>query len=40
MEKLGMARANELDFNDPAMPPAYNPTIQYAITREQWEALR
>jgi RimJ/RimL family protein N-acetyltransferase len=36
MEKLGMIRAAELDFNDPAMPPAYNPAIQYAITRGQW----
>lgn len=36
MEKLGMIRAPELDFNDPAMPPAYNPAIQYAITRAQW----
>ncbi|MBU7579417.1 MAG: GNAT family N-acetyltransferase [Porphyrobacter sp.] len=40
MEKLGMARAPALDFNDPAMPPLYNPTIQYAITREQWEAMQ
>lgn len=40
MEKLGMVRAPELDFTDPAMPPEANPTIQYAITREQWEALR
>lgn len=36
MEKLGMERRPELDFNDPAMPPAYNPTIQYAITQGQW----
>lgn len=36
MEKLGMIRAPELDFNDPAMPPASSPTIQYAITRAQW----
>lgn len=40
MEKLGMSRVSALDFNDMAMPPAYNPTIQYAITRQQWEALR
>jgi RimJ/RimL family protein N-acetyltransferase len=39
MEKLGMARRCDLDFTDPAMPPAQNPTIQYAITRAQWEAL-
>ena len=40
MEKLGMARRPDLDFNDPAMPPEQNPTIQYALTRAQWEALR
>jgi RimJ/RimL family protein N-acetyltransferase len=39
MEKLGMARRLDLDFIDPAMPPAHNPTIQYAMTRVQWEAL-
>jgi len=36
MEKLGMERRPELDFNDPAMSPEYNPTIQYAIARGQW----
>ena len=36
MEKLGMERRPDLDFNDPAMSPAYNPTIQYAIARGQW----
>ena len=40
MEKLGMARRPDLDFTDPAMPPEQNPTIQYALTRAQWEALR
>jgi len=40
MEKLGMARRPDLDFTDPAMPPEQNPTIQYAITRAEWEALR
>lgn len=40
MEKLGMARRPDLDFTDPAMPPEHNPTIQYALTRAQWEALR
>ena len=40
MEKLGMARAPALDFNDPAMPPRYNPTIQYVITRDQWGQSR
>jgi RimJ/RimL family protein N-acetyltransferase len=36
MEKLGMIRVAQLDFNDPAMSPAYNPAIQYVITRGQW----
>ena len=36
MEKLGMERRPELDFNDPAMSPAYNPAIQYAISLGQW----
>lgn len=40
MEKMGMARLPELVFNDPAMSPGHNPTIQYAITRAQWEARR
>lgn len=40
MAKLGMARRPDLDFTDPAMPPEQNPTIQYALTRAQWEALR
>jgi RimJ/RimL family protein N-acetyltransferase len=40
MEKLGMARDAALDFNDPSMPDIYNPTIQYVITREQWENLQ
>jgi len=40
MEKLGMARRPDLDFTDPAMPPQQNPTIQYALTRAQWEATR
>ncbi len=35
MEKLGMERRADLDFADPAEPA---PIIQYAITREAWEA--
>lgn len=38
MAKLGMTRRPELDFHDPAMPPGADPTIQYALTRAQWEA--
>ncbi|MGB3472946.1 MAG: GNAT family N-acetyltransferase [Erythrobacter sp.] len=37
MEKLGMKRREDLDFEDPAYPPEDNPTIQYSITRQQWE---
>jgi hypothetical protein len=36
MEKLGMVRRADLDFTDPADPERI---IQYAITREQWEAM-
>ena len=38
MEKLGMVRRKDLDFTDPGMPDAENPTIQYSLTPEQWEA--
>lgn len=38
MEKLGMERRKELDFSDPGLPPESNPTIQYSLTKEQWEA--
>jgi RimJ/RimL family protein N-acetyltransferase len=37
MEKLGMERRPDLDFRDPSFPEAENPTIQYSLTREQWE---
>ena len=40
MEKLGMTRRADLDFNDPTLPPEDSPTIQYAITRQQWESER
>lgn len=39
MEKLGMERRADLDFEDPALPPGQTPLIQYAITREKWETL-
>ncbi|SHN62215.1 GNAT family N-acetyltransferase [Erythrobacter sanguineus] len=38
MEKLGMERRADLDFTDPAFPPADNPMIQYSLNQEQWEA--
>lgn len=37
MERLGMERRRDLDFDDPAFSPEDNPTIQYSLTREQWE---
>lgn len=40
MEKLGMVRRRDLDFDDPDYPPQDNPTILYAITREQWESTQ
>lgn len=40
MEKLGMARRKDLDFDDPAYPPEDRTTILYSITREQWENAR
>ncbi|QYJ07282.1 GNAT family N-acetyltransferase [Qipengyuania flava] len=40
MGKLGMVRRKDLDFSDPAYPPEDNPTIQYSLTKEQWETHR
>lgn len=40
MEKLGMERARELDFDDPDYPPQDNPTIVYRLTRAQWESTQ
>ena len=37
MEKLGMERRKDLDFDDPAYDPRDNPAIQYSLSREQWE---
>ncbi|WP_298470725.1 GNAT family N-acetyltransferase [uncultured Erythrobacter sp.] len=37
MEKLGMQRRKDLDFDDPGFPAEDNPTIQYSLTKEQWE---
>jgi RimJ/RimL family protein N-acetyltransferase len=36
MERLGMTRAPDLDFNDPRYGPELNPTIVYRIEREVW----
>lgn len=35
MERLGMKRREDLDFDDPRYPEL-NPTIVYSITREEW----
>lgn len=40
MERLGMERREDLDFDDPRFPPEDNPTILYRLTRHAWEALR
>ncbi|WP_233998091.1 GNAT family N-acetyltransferase [Erythrobacter sp. QSSC1-22B] len=36
MEKLGMRRREDLDFDDPRFAPEDNPTILYSLTREEW----
>lgn len=38
MEKLGMVRRKDLDFDDPAYPPEDRTTILYSLTKEQWES--
>ena len=40
MEKLGMERRSDLDFDDPRYPPEDNPTILYSLDRAAWEAGR
>lgn len=40
MERLGMIRAQELDFIDPRHGPELNPTIVYRIEREPWMSAR
>lgn len=38
MEKLGMVRRPDLDFEDPDFPPEDRTTILYSLTKEQWES--
>jgi len=38
MERLGMTRRADLDFDDPRYPPDANPTIVYLIEASQWKA--
>lgn len=40
MEKLGMERRKDLDFEDPGYDPQDNPAIQYSLTKEQWETAQ
>ena len=40
MERLGMARLADLDYDDPDYPPEDNPTMVWGITREAWEGSR
>ena len=37
MEKLGMERREDLDFDDPAYPPEDRTTILYSLAAKQWE---
>ncbi len=37
MEKLGMQRRADLDFEDPDFPAADRMTIQYSLTKQQWQ---
>ncbi len=39
MERLGMERAERLDYVDPDYPPEENPTKVYRLTREAWQAM-
>lgn len=40
MERLGMRRAPELDFDDPRYSPAYGPTLQWRLVAADWPAAR
>jgi RimJ/RimL family protein N-acetyltransferase len=36
MERLGMVRMSDLDYDDPEYPAQENPTIIYQLSREKW----
>ena len=38
MEKLGMTRRKDLDFEDPDYPPEDRTIIQYSLTKEEWKS--
>jgi RimJ/RimL family protein N-acetyltransferase len=40
MERLGMERREDLDFDDPRFPPEDNPTILYSLSQEAWAASK
>ena len=37
MERLGMKRRADLDYDDADYPPEDNPTMVYSLAREQWQ---
>ena len=37
MEKLGMQRRSDLDFDDPDYPPEDRTTILYSLSKTQWQ---
>jgi RimJ/RimL family protein N-acetyltransferase len=40
MERLGMTRLAELDYDDADYPPEDNPTMVWGIRRETWQAAQ
>jgi RimJ/RimL family protein N-acetyltransferase len=36
MQRLGMTRLKDLDYEDPAFPPEDNPTMVWGLTRDSW----
>ena len=40
MEKLGMVRRRDLDFEDQSFPPEDRVTILYSLSRDQWKAAQ
>ena len=40
MERLGMTRLAQLDYDDPDYPPEDNPTMVWGIRRKAWQAAR
>ncbi|NCP25012.1 MAG: GNAT family N-acetyltransferase [Erythrobacter sp.] len=38
MERIGMRRRTDLDFDDSRFPPDENPTILYSLSHEEWRS--